>query len=80
MRKLKLTDEKKKIFKNLLIILLISICIEVVFFNITSYRVFWGKYEKQNISNYNIFSRENGYIYLEFKDINKKVRNIKNKY
>ena len=37
----------KKFFSKLLIILICALFLEVIVFNITSYRTFWGKYEKK---------------------------------
>lgn len=72
---LKLTDEKKEIIKKIILIFIATIFIEVIVFNITSYRVLLGNFEKEEIENFEVLKAEDGYTFLEFKNINKKVRN-----
>ena len=72
---MKLTDEKKEIIKKIILIFIATIFIEVIVFNITSYRVLLGNFEKEEIENFEVLKAEDGYTFLEFKNINKKVRN-----
>ena len=66
----------KKNSKSLLIILIVAILLEVFVFNITSFRLLFGNYERQE---YNLYLNEikDDKAYLEAKDINKKVGTIK---
>ena len=69
---------KEKIIK-LIKICLITIALEVIVFNINSYRVFGGNYTKKEISKDEMvfLNSENGKVQLEIKDINLPVGTIK---
>ena len=69
----------KKKYINFLIILIISVVIEVIVFNITSYYTLFGKYEVKEyyVKDASEIFENDGKSYLTFKDIGTKVRTIK---
>ena len=66
----------KKNSKSLLIILIVAILLEVFVFNITSFRLLFGNYERQEYS-VSLNEINDDKAYLEAKDINRKVGTIK---
>ena len=60
----------KKNSKSLLIILIVAILLEVFVFNITSFRLLFGNYERQEYS-VSLNEINDDKAYLEAKDINK---------
>ncbi len=69
----------KKIIIILLKIILIAIVLELMIFNITSYRTFWGKYEKREFSKDQIqlLKIENGVACYQLKNLNIPIATIK---
>ncbi len=69
----------RKNFSKLLIILICALFLEVIVFNITSYRTFWGKYEKNYYSEgkFLYYGEDDNKAFIEFDNINKKVATIK---
>lgn len=74
--KFNLTNEKKNIIKKIIIFILISFIIEVIVFNITSYRMLFGNYEKKELKDFKFLYNKDGKAFLEFSDINMKVGTI----
>lgn len=68
-----------KNFSKLLVIFICALFLEVIVFNITSYRTFWGKYEKTEYENgeFLYYGENETKAFIEFKNINKKVATIK---
>ncbi len=62
---------------KILLILVISIFIEVIVFNITSYYTLFGKYEVKTYENPKFLYYENDKAYLEIENINLKVATFK---
>ena len=69
----------KKFFSKLLIILICALFLEVIVFNITSYRTFWGKYEKKyyDEGEFLYYGEDENKAFIKFDNINKKVATIK---
>ena len=69
----------KKFFSKLLIILICALFLEVIVFNITSYRTFWGKYERQEYKEgeFLYYGEDETKAFIKFDNINKKVATIK---
>ena len=69
---------KEKIIKYLKIILILVI-LEVIFFNITSYRTFFGNFEKEDFfkENFEIIETDYGWVKIKINNINSKVGTIK---
>lgn len=69
----------KKIYSNILIIFIISLFLEVIVFNITSYRLLFGNYEKRTYNGLKIenYSDDNQKVFLRVDNINTKVGTIK---
>lgn len=72
----------KKKYINILIILIISVVIEVIVFNITSYYTLFGKYEVKEYSAEDITEsyKTEEKQYLTFTDINTNVKTLKIKF
>ena len=70
-------NEKQKIIKNLIIIFIISICLEVMVFNITSYRVLMGKFEKKEINNGEFLQFDDDRAIIKFSNLNVPIASIK---
>lgn len=68
-----------KKYSKILTIFVISLFLEVIVFNITSYRLLFGKYEKQEFTNleFSGYNDENTKAYLKIDNLNKKVGTIK---
>ena len=62
---------------KLLLILVIAIFLEIIVFNITSYRTFFGKYEVKSYDNPKFLYSENNKAYVEIENINMKVATLK---
>ena len=69
----------KKIYSNILIIFIISLFLEVIVFNITSYRLLFGNYEKRTYNGLKIenYSDDNQKVFFRIDNINTKVGTIK---
>lgn len=69
----------KKVFSRLLVILICALFLEVIVFNITSYRTFWGKYEKSVYDNgkFLYYGENDTKAFIKYENINKKVGTIK---
>ena len=74
--KFNLTNEKKKIIKKLIIFILIAFFVEVIVFNITSYRILFGNYEKKELKDFIFLYNQDGKAFIEFPSINMKVGTI----
>lgn len=74
--KLNLTNEKISILKKLLLLCIIAFLIEVIVFNITSYRILFGKYEKKELKEFNFLYNQDGKAFIEFPDLNMKVGTV----
>lgn len=68
-----------KKYSKILTIFVISLFLEVIVFNITSYCLLFGKYEKQEFTNleFSGYNDENTKAYLKIDNLNKKVGTIK---
>lgn len=68
-----------KNFSKFLIILIIALALEVIVFNITSYRIFLGNFEckSYDINNIEYYKKENEKVFLELNNINTKVGTVK---
>ncbi len=60
-----------------LYIVIIAIFLEVIVFNITSYRTLFGKYEVKTFVNPEVVNYEDNKVYLKISDINEKVVTLK---
>ena len=67
---------KKEYFK-IILIFIIAIFLEVIIFNITSYRTLLGNYELKTYTQPEFLSSENGRSYLKISDINTEVVTFK---
>ena len=63
-------------FKKVLIILIMAILVEVFVFNITSFRLLFGDYERKEI-NISLLEENDGYAYMEAAGIDTKVGTVK---
>lgn len=66
-----------KHFSKILINLIIAICLEVMFFNITSYRALLGNFEKKEFTEYELVRYEDSKAILKINNINSKLATIK---
>jgi len=69
----------KENYSNFLKILIVALFLEVIVFNITSYRTFFGKFEKRVYESEEItyYSEDDDKVFLELDDINSKTATIK---
>lgn len=67
----------KKEYSKIILIFVITIFLEVIVFNITSYRTLIGNYEKKTYVNPEYLYEFDGKTYLEIKDINTEVVSFK---
>lgn len=68
---------EKKHLKILIILIIIGLALEVIVFNITSYRILFGNYEKKVFTDFEFLKIEDGNTYLKISNINQKVGTIK---
>lgn len=66
-----------KEYSKYILILIIALFIEVIVFNITSYRLFMGNYEEIVYEEPRFLYNEENKVYLAFENINKKVGTVK---
>ena len=69
----------KENYSKFLKILIVALFLEVIVFNITSYRTFFGKFEKRVYESEEItyYSEDDDKVFLELDDINSKTATIK---
>ena len=67
----------KKEYSKFIIILILALFLEVIVFNITSYRILFGNYEKESYKELEYLYTENEKAYLKIANINKKVGTVK---
>ena len=71
-----LTNEKKDILKKILLLIIIAFFIEVIVFNITSYRILFGNYEKKELKEFNFLYNQDGKAFIEFPNLNMKIGTV----
>ena len=69
----------KENYSKFLKILIVALFLEVIVFNITSYRTFFGKFEKKSYESQEItyYSEDDNKVFLELENINLKTATIK---
>lgn len=69
----------KENYSKFLKILIVALFLEVIVFNITSYRAFFGKFEKKSYESQEItyYSEDDNKVFLELENINLKTATIK---
>ena len=71
-----LTNEKNDILKKLLLLIIIAFLIEVIVFNITSYRILFGNFEKKELKEFNFLYNQDGKAFIEFPNLNMKIGTV----
>ncbi len=66
-----------KKYSKILIILIIALFLEVIVFNITSYRLLFGKYEEKTFVNPEFVNYRNEKAILKIKNLNQKIGTVK---
>lgn len=71
--------EKMKVYTKFLFFLIIALFLEVIVFNITSYRVLLGNYEKKTYNGLEVYnySENNEKVFLKINNINTEVGTVK---
>lgn len=67
-------------YLKIILIFIVAICLEVIVFNITSYRMLFSKYETKKYDEPNLLYIEDNLAYLEIKDIKSKVQTLRVNY
>ena len=67
---LKITEEKKKFLKSIIVLFLISLFIETIVFNIASFYTLFGKNNVKKYENPEYLYTKDGFAYLKLNDIN----------
>ena len=70
----------KKKYSKMIFIILLAIFLEVIVFNITSYRTLLGKYEIEKYTEPKRLYTEDGWAYFEIENINKELASIRVDY
>lgn len=70
----------KKEYSKIIFIILLTIFLEVIVFNITSYRTLLGKYEIEKYTEPKFLYTEDDWAYFEIENINKKLASIRIDY
>ena len=70
----------KKEYSKIILMVILAVVLEVIVFNITSYRTLLGKYEIIKIENPECEFNDDNFAYIEIKDIKDKVASLKIDY